>query len=230
MPSFTLGAMQVDVVHKSMKTMRLSVHSPDGAVRVAAPFNVNLRTIQAFVEAKLDWIKKQQVKLAAQPKVLPRHMITGEQHYYNGSAYQLVVIERQQPAKVISTDTHIILMVRPGASEQKRRAILNEWYRQQLKKKVPDIIAHYEPLMKVTVSEFGVKQMKTRWGTCNPLAQRIWVNLELAQKPAKCLEYLVVHEMVHLLEHSHNHRFVAFMDYFLPDWRIYKNQLNQFPV
>jgi len=124
----------------------------------------------------------------------------------------------------------ITLFVHPDSHVEKRQAVLNEWYRQQLKSQLPEVIAKYERLMGVKVNEFGIKKMKTKWGTCNPIAKRIWLNLELAKKPPELLEYVVVHEMVHLLERSHNKRFVTLMTQFMPKWKFYKDELNQLAV
>ncbi len=230
MPGITLGDLYVEVVQKAIKNVHLTVHPPDGRVRVSAPAGIDLETIRAFVISKMPWIRKQQNRLVSQEREAPRDMINRESHYYNGKRYLLKVVERNQTPEVDLSHRIMTLFVRPGTDTEKRQVILKEWYRQQLKQSIPTIIQHYEPIMQVKVAEFGIKQMKTRWGTCNTAARRIWINLELAKKPPECLEYIVVHEMVHLLERSHNHRFVAFMDQFLPKWRAYKDELDRLPV
>ncbi len=230
MPGITLGDLYVEVVQKAIKNVHLTVHPPDGRVRVSAPAGIDLETIRAFVISKMPWIRKQQNRLVSQEREAPRDMINRESHYYNGKRYLLKVVERNQTPEVDLSHRIMTLFVRPGTDIEKRQVILKEWYRQQLKQSIPAIIQHYEPIMQVKVAEFGIKQMKTRWGTCNTAARRIWINLELAKKPPECLEYIVVHEMVHLLERSHNHRFVAFMDQFLPKWRAYKDELDRLPV
>lgn len=220
----------MNVVQKAIKHVYISVLPPDGKVRVSAPLYHDLEIIRAFVICKLPWIKKQQDKLAFQSREMPKEMINQESHYYNGERYLLNVVEWEQAPAIKLNNKTMILFVRPDTPPDKRLAVLREWYRQQLKLKVPEIIKYYEPIMQVHVAAFGIKKMKTRWGTCNPAAQRIWINLELAKKPPKCLEYIVVHEMAHLLERSHNHRFIALMDQFLPQWRVYKDELNRLAV
>jgi len=153
-----------------------------------------------------------------------------ESHYYCGKRYLLEIIEQKKPPCVVLKYNTIEMHVRPSASYEKKKAVLDGWYRQQLKEAIPSLIEKYEVKMGVEVAEFGIKKMRTRWGTCNINARRIWLNLELAKKPPECLEYIVVHEMVHLLERKHNDRYRAFMDLYLPMWRIVKEELNRLPV
>ena len=184
----------------------------------------------AFVISKLTWIRKQQQKLQAQAREAARDYVERESHYFKGERYLLKIIEHKHPPKVVLDHSTMMLYIRRNTATEKRAAILNEWYRGQLKQQIPDLIQKYEKLMDVSVKEFGVKKMKTKWGTCNPVAQRIWLNLELAKKPIELLEYVVVHEMVHLLERSHNRRFVLLMDKFMPKWKFYKDELNRLPI
>lgn len=225
-----LGKLVVEVTHKNIKNVHLSVYPPVGKIKVSAPKSMELETIRVFVISKLNWIKQQQKKLREQEREGPRDYIERESHYFNGKRYQLRVIESDTRPKVELSHKYLSLHIRPGMSKVRREEILNEWYRTQLKNTIPLLIKKYESLMKVEVSDYGVKRMKTKWGTCNPTAKRIWVNLELAKKPPECLEYIVVHEMTHLLEPTHNNRFVALMDLFLPKWRLYKDELNNLPV
>lgn len=225
-----LNELEVEVVKKDIKNVHLSVYPPQGRVKVSAPESMEMDTIRVFVISKLGWIKKQQEKLRTQERETPREYIDRESHYFDGKRYLLKVIEHQAPAKVELKHQTIELYVRTGTSIEKRQLILNEWYRQQLKNIIPEIIKKYEKLMNVEVHEFGVKKMKTKWGTCNPAEKRIWLNLELAKKPLECLEYIVVHEMVHLLEPTHNARFVSYMDMFMQKWRFYKDELNRAPL
>jgi predicted metal-dependent hydrolase len=225
-----LNDTNVEVIQKNIKHIHLRVYPPNGRVKVSAPESMAMDTIRVFVISKLDWIKKQQIKLRAQAREAPREYVDRESHYFNGKRYLLEVIEHNSPAKVRLNSQTIELFVRPQTPIEKRQSLLNEWYRKQLKSAVPQIIKKYEKLMDVSVCEFGIKLMKTKWGTCNPKAKRIWLNLELAKKPSECLEYIVVHEMVHLLEHSHNSRFVNYMDKFMPKWRLYKEELNRLSV
>ena len=225
-----LNDLNVEVIQKDIKNVHLSVYPPNGRVKVSAPESMAMDTIRVFVISKMGWIKKQQIKLRAQAREAPREYVDRESHFFNGKRYLLKVVEHNSPAKIRLYSQTIELCVRPRTPIEKRRSLLNEWYRQQLKRVVPQIIEKYEKIMDVSVCEFGIKLMKTKWGTCNPKAKRIWLNLELAKKPSECLEYIVVHEMVHLLEHSHNSRFVSYMDKFMPKWRFYKEELNKLSV
>ena len=222
------GDLSVDVVQRKLnKNLRLSVHPPQGRVRVSAPHSVSLNTIRAFVASRLDWIQQQQIRVRALPCEPEHQYEEGECHYFAGQAYRLNIIERDAAPALRLLDDSLELCIRPDSTRNKRETVLHEWYRAQMKQTLPAMIEKYETLMGVNVAEFGVKRMKTRWGTCNTAAQRIWLNLELAKKPLACLEYVVVHEMTHLLERSHNQRFVKLMDQFMPDWREHKAQLNQ---
>lgn len=222
--------MDVEVVQKNIKNVHLSVYPPKGRIKVSAPEAMSVETIRVFVISKLGWIQKQQKKIRAQDREAPREYINRESHYFYGKRYLLKIIEHPAPPRVEIQHQTIALYIRPGASVKKRQTILHEWYRQQLKNAIPGIILKYEKLMTVEVHEFGVKRMKTRWGTCNTVANRIWLNLELAKKPVECLEYVVVHEMAHLIERSHNSRFVALMDKYIPKWRFCRDELNRLPI
>ncbi|NQT45880.1 MAG: M48 family metallopeptidase [Candidatus Omnitrophica bacterium] len=230
MKQITLGDISVDVAQKDIKNVHLSVYPPSGRVRISAPLRMNLDTIRVFAISKLSWIKKQQKKFHNQVRETPREYITRESHYYLGKRYLLRVIEHDAPPKVTIKHDTMEMCVRPKTGLQKRQGILDEWYRHNLKEIIPGIISRYEKTMKITVNEFGIKKMRTRWGTCSRIPKRIWLNLELAKKPKEYIEYIVVHEMIHLLERRHNERFVAFMDQFLAKWRFYKEGLNRIPL
>ena len=230
MEQLKLGNITVDVVQKNIKNIHLSVYPPAGRVRISAPTRMDLATIRVFVISKLSWIKKQQTRLRNQEREAQREFINRESHYFNGKRYLLKVTERDAAPKVVLKHSAIELYVRPETDAVKRKSILDEWYRRKLKETVPSLIEKWEKKMNVQVKEFGIKKMKTKWGTCNRQAKRIWLNLELAKKPAECLEYIVVHEMVHLLERNHNDRFIALMTEFMPKWRFYKDELNRLPV
>ena len=225
-----LGELTIQVIQKDIKNVHLSVYPPDGKVKVSAPSSMPLDNLRVFVISKLTWIRKQQQKLQAQARETARDYVERESHYFKGERYLLKIIEHKHPPKVVLDHSTMMLYIRRNTATEKRAAILNEWYRGQLKQQIPDLIQKYEKLMDVSVKEFGVKKMKTKWGTCNPVAQRIWLNLELAKKPIELLEYVVVHEMVHLLERSHNRRFVLLMDKFMPKWKFYKDELNRLPI
>lgn len=225
-----LGNISVDVVQKEIKNIHLSVYPPTGRVRISAPSRMDLDTIRVFAISKLGWIKRQQAKLKSQKREAPREYIARESHYYLGKRYLLKVIEHDAAPKIILKHGTIDLHVRRNTPLEQRQAILNEWYRQRLKEVAPKYIEKWEKIMKVKVAEFGIKRMRTKWGTCTREAERIWLNLELAKKPLQCIEYIIVHEMVHLLERRHNERFIAHMDNFMPQWRLYKEELNRLPV
>ncbi|MEE9338709.1 MAG: SprT family zinc-dependent metalloprotease [Methylococcaceae bacterium] len=225
-----LGDLTIQVLKKDIKNVHLSVYPPNGRVKVSAPKSMPLDTLRVFVISKLTWIRKQQQKLQAQAREAARDYIERESHYFRGERYLLKIIEHNHSPKIVLDHQAITLYIRPNTLAEKRASILNDWYRGQLKQQIPELITKHEKLMGVSVKEFGVKKMKTKWGTCNPIAQRIWLNLELAKKPPELLEYVVVHEMVHLLERSHNRRFILLMDKFMPKWKFYKDELNRLPV
>ena len=214
-----IGDIPVDVVLKDIRNIHLSVHPPAGRVRLSAPVGMDINTLRLYAISRLGWIKKQQRKLCGQERETPREYLNRESHYLWGKRYLLKIVEREAPSAVDVQHSAILLYIRPDASQEKKQSVLDAWYRKQLKAAIPDLIALWEKRVVVRVNEFGIKKMKTKWGTCNPDARRIWVNLELAKKPKECLEYIVVHEMVHLLEHHHNERFIALMDAILPKWR-----------
>ncbi len=230
MTRVVIGDISVDVVLKDIRNIHLSVYPPAGRVRISAPSGMNIETIRLYAISRLGWIKKQQHKLRGQERETPREYLNRESHYLWGKRYLLKIIERNAPSAVDVQHSAIHLYIRPDASQEKKQFTLDEWYRKQLKVALPDLIALWEKRVGVRVNEFGIKKMKTKWGTCNPDARRIWVNLELAKKPKECLEYIVVHEMVHLLENHHNERFMALMDDILPKWRSLRDDLNRLPV
>ncbi|MBV5304362.1 MAG: M48 family metallopeptidase [Chlorobium sp.] len=230
MTRVVIGDISVDVVLKDIRNIHLSVHPPAGRVRLSAPVGMDINTLRLYAISRLGWIKKQQRKLCGQERETPREYLNRESHYLWGKRYLLKIIERNAPSAVDVQHSAIHLYIRPDASQEKKQFTLDEWYRKQLKVALPDLIALWEKRVGVRVNEFGIKKMKTKWGTCNPDARRIWVNLELAKKPKECLEYIVVHEMVHLLENHHNERFMALMDDILPKWRSLRDDLNRLPV
>lgn len=226
-----VSGIQVEVVRKPIKNLHLSVHPPEGRVRVSAPLRVGDEAVRLAVISKLGWIRRHQKTFADQPRQSRREMVSGESHYFMGRRYRLRVQEHNGPGRISREgNSELTMQVRPGADRDKREQMLNEWYRRHMKSLVPDLIAEWQPLIGVQVADWGIKKMKTRWGSCNRRDRRVWLNLELAKKPPHCLEYVLVHEMVHLLERSHNDRFRAFMDRFIPQWRLYRDELNQAPL
>ena len=225
-----LNNIDVEVLQKNIKNIHLSVYPPAGHVRVSAPESMAIETIRVYVISKLGWIKKQQDRIRAQKREALRECIDRESHYFNGKRYLLKVVEHDAAPQVSLLHSEIVLHVRPGTDETKKRKVLEEWYRQQLKQKIYFLIPQWEKKIGVSVEQSTVRKMKTKWGSCTPVSRTIRINLELAKKPPECLEYIVVHELTHLLEPSHNRRFIALMDRFLPKWRMYRDELNALPV
>jgi predicted metal-dependent hydrolase len=209
---------------------RPSVYPPSGRVRISAPSRLDLDTIRVFAISKLGWIKQQQKKLQEQERETPREYLDRESHYVWGKRYLLRVIESDAAPSVTLHHSRMLLRVRSGTDAKKKRAIVEAWYRQQLKNAVPPLITRWEPLLGVKIERFFVQRMTTQWGSCNHNARTIRLNTELAKKPQECLDYIVMHEIAHILEPTHNARFIALMDQFMPTWLFYRDQLNRFPV
>lgn len=230
MPRIELGDITADVVLKDIKNVHLSVYPPTGRVRISAPKRMSLDTIRVFAISKLDWIKQQQAKLRAQERETPRDYVERESHYVWGKRYLLTVIASDEPPSIELKHSRMVLRVKPQTDQNRRQAIVEEWYREQLKVAVPPLLDRWQPLLGVNVDRWFVQRMKTRWGSCNHKTSTIRLNTELARKPPECLEYIVVHELVHLLEPTHNARFVALMDRFMPKWQFHRDLLNSLPL
>jgi predicted metal-dependent hydrolase len=223
-----VDGLLVDVVRKDIKNLHLAVYPPDGRVRVAAPLLIDDEAVRLAVILRLGWIRKQQARFAAQPRQSPREYVSGESHYYLGDRYRLRVVEAAGSAHVRVVGKRTIeLVVRPGSTEEQRRRVYEGWQRQQLRLLAAPLFPKWEPVMGVQVAAWGIKRMKTRWGTCNPDAARIWLNLELIKQPLACIEYVVVHEMVHLLVRGHTEQFRQHMSRFLPQWRLLREELGR---
>jgi len=221
----------VEVVRKDIKNLHLGVYPPEGRVRVAVPLRLDDETVRLAVVSRLGWIRKQQRRFEEQERQSAREMVTGETHFFLGRRYRLDVVEHDGPASVrLRGNTIMELRVRPGSDPEKRRAALHGWYRRRLKERIPGLIEAWEPVIGVDVADWRIRRMRTRWGSCTIEARRIWLNLELAKKPPACLEYILVHEMVHLLERRHNDRFRELMDRFMPRWRLHRDDLNRAPL
>lgn len=225
-----LGGIPVDVIKKDIKNIHLSVHPPTGRVRIAAPLRMNLDTIRVFAISKLAWVKQQQQKLREQEREAPREYLERESHYFWGRRYLLKLVEHESAPRIEIRHNKMYLYARAGLSEAKRQSVVEQWYRIQLKEAIPPLIEKWQELMAVQVAAFHVRRMRTKWGSCNPVRQSILLNLDLVKKPRECLEYLVVHELAHLIEPTHNARFVSLMDQFMPKWQFYRTELNRLPV
>jgi hypothetical protein len=225
-----LGDVSVDVVLKDIKNVHLSVHPPTGRVRISAPLRMSLDTIRVFAISKLGWIKQQQGKLRAQERETPREYLDRESHYVWGKRYLLKVVECDAAPSVELKHKQMLLRVRPGTHEKRKHAIMEGWYREQIKKTVVPLIAKWEPILGVKVERFFVQRMKTKWGSCNAGTRRIRLDTDLAKKPPECLEYIVVHEMAHLVARRHDDRFVRLMGEFLPNWKLLRQELNNAPL
>jgi predicted metal-dependent hydrolase len=231
MEQITVSNIKIDVVRKNIKNIHLAVYPPKGRVRIAAPLKVNDDAIRLFAISKLGWIKRHQRRFEDQERITPREYKNRESHYFQGKRYLLNIIEADAPPRVVlKNKTYIELYVRPGTPVEKRHKILTEWYRAELKKQIPAMIEKWENVLNIKVNDWQVKQMKTKWGSCVTEKKRIWINLELAKKSEFCLEYIIVHEMVHLLERHHNDRFLYYMDKYLPNWKQLKKELTKLPV
>jgi len=227
----TVSGIRVEVVRKDIKNLHLGVYPPNGRVRVAVPQVVSDEAVRLAVIDKLGWIKRQKAKFAEQPRQSQREMVNGESHYFLGQRYRLRVHEHDAPPCVaLRGIASLDLFVRPGTDADQREVVLLRWYREQLKILIPPLLEKWQPILGVQVADWGIKKMKTKWGSCNPSSRHIWLNLELAKKPVQCLEYIVVHEMVHLLERHHNERFSALLDTHLPQWRQYREMLSVAPL
>lgn len=227
----SVSGLAVQIVRKDIKNLHLGVYPPNGRVRVAAPLTLTDDAVRLAVISRLGWIKRQRAKFEGQPRQSEREMVTGESHYFLGQRYRLNVIEHHGAGKVVLPNkSTMALYVRPGAGPVQRKQVLLRWYREQLKTLIPPLLEKWQTTLEVQVADWGVKKMKTKWGACTVEARRIWLNLELAKKPVQCLEYIVVHELTHLLERYHNERFTTLIEQHLPTWRVWRDMLNHAPL
>lgn len=225
-----LGEIEAEVTFKAIKNVHLSVHPPQGRVSIAAPTRMKLDMVRVFAISKLGWIKQQQRKLTAQERETSRDYVSRESHYVWGKRMLLNVVEQDLPPSVTVRVNKMTLSVRPGADRMQREEVMERWYREQVRAEVPRMIERWREPLGVTVGRFFVRRMKTRWGSCTPSTASIRLNTDLAKKPIQCLEYIVVHEMMHLIEPTHNARFIALMDRHMPQWQECRELLNRLPV
>tara|TARA_R110000751_G_scaffold84717_5_gene169334 strand:- start:6606 stop:7334 length:729 start_codon:yes stop_codon:yes gene_type:complete len=223
--------VSIDIVRKDIKNMHLAVYPPHGRIRLSAPDKTDPEVLRLFAISKLGWIKKHVKNFKSQAREASRTYQSGESHYFKGKRYLLNVVPHEGHSSIKKRGVkNLDLFVKESATAEEKGKVMKEWYRKQLKRQLPALIEKWEEVIGVKTDDWGVKQMKTKWGACNIEAKRIWLNLELAKKPTICLEYIVVHELVHLLERNHNDRFIKYMDQFMPKWRQHQNELNSLPV
>jgi predicted metal-dependent hydrolase len=226
----SVRGINVDVVYKDIKNLHIGVYPPFGRVRVAAPARLDEENIRLAVIQRLPWIKRQRERLRGAARQSQREMVTGESHYVWGVRHRLKVVEREGPRRVEVQGSRLVISVPPGTDTESRRHLLEQWQRRELRAQLPELIAQWEPVIGQPVAHWQIRRMKTKWGSCNPDAGRVWFNVELAKKHPLCLEYIVVHEMTHFLERTHSERFTKLMDGFLPDWRSRRDELNSAPL
>lgn len=225
-----LGDIVIAVTRKKIKNVHLSVHPPTGRVTLAAPTETRLEVARAYAISKLGWIREQQAKLLDQARETPRQFIERESHYLWGRRYLLTVVEQNVKPCVKLDHKRITLSVRTGSSAEKRAEVVHEWHKSLLHKVVPSIIKKWEAKLDVRVNGYFLQRMKTKWGSCNHRAGHIRFNTELVKKPKDLLEYVIIHEMIHLIEKTHSDRFVSLLDEYYPSWREARAELNELPL
>lgn len=226
----TIRGLEVDVVYKDIKNLHIGVYPPVGRVRVAAPERLDDEHVRLAVIQRLPWIKKQRAQLQAANRQSEREMVNGESHFIWGTRYRLKVIERPGRAHLEVEGPRLLLYIAAETTAETRRAVLDRWYRDQLRSALAEVVADWEQRLGLTVPKWSIRRMKTKWGSCNRETRHIWFNVELAKKHPDCLEYIVVHEMAHYFERGHGERFTKLMDGYMPDWRGRRNDLNRAPL
>jgi predicted metal-dependent hydrolase len=230
MESFKVAEITVNVTFKEIKNIHLSVHPPYGEVTLSAPPKYDLDTLRLYVVSRIDWLRERIIKFQKQERIPARKFINNETHFFLGQRYKLFLNETQGKQYIEKIVDRLIMHLRSKSDKNKRAAIMESWHRKELKIITKKFVEKWEPKLSVKVRAFGIKKMKTKWGTCNPETGRIWMNLELAKMPENCIEYIIVHEMVHLLEKTHNKRFFALLDHYMPGWQIHRDKLNNLPL
>lgn len=225
-----LGEVSIRVTRKDIKNVHLTVHPPNGRVTLTAPSATRLEVARAYAISKLGWIRAQQTALMAQARETPRRYVGRESHYLWGRRHLLSVSYQEGKPFVTLDHKRIRLTVRPGGDEAQRATVMHEWHKSLLHKAVPPLVCKWEERLGVKVEGYFLQKMKTKWGSCNPAAGHIRINTELVKKPKDLLEYVIVHEMVHLLEPSHNERFAAILSAHWPQWREARQELNELPL
>ena len=227
----TVAEIPVEIVRKNIKNLHLGVYPPDGKIRVSVPEHITDENVRLAVVGRLAWIKKQQTEFQKQPRQSERQYVAGESHYFEGRRYLLDVVERYGHHEMVQTsNAKLVLYVRPGTRLENRERAMTEWYRAHLKSLIPKLLEKWSPVVGKQPAAWRVQKMKTKWGSCNPAKRSINLNLELAKKSPEFLEYILVHELVHLHERHHNKRFRQLMDKFMPKWRQHRDTLKNEPL
>lgn len=225
-----LGDISITVTRKEIKNVHLSVHPPEGRVTMSAPKGTRPEIARAYAISKISWIREQQEKLRKQARETPREFVERESHYLWGRRYLMTVIEQESKPSVTIDHKRITLTIRPGSDQAKRASVIHEWHKSLLHESIPALIARWEPKLGVQVAAYFLQRMKTKWGSCNHDAGHIRLNTELVKKPKDLVEYVVVHEMVHLIEPTHSERFVSILTEHYPSWREARAELNELPL
>lgn len=225
-----ISGIPVEIVRKNIKNLHLGTYPPYGRVRVAVPLRLTDEAVRMAVISRLGWIRRQQSRFEQQERQSEREMVSGESHYVLGRRYRLIVFEDNVSSVAKRNNSVLEMRALPHSTREDRKNLLHRWYRTILQERIPGLIDKWERIVGVTIADYRIRRMKTRWGSCNSAERRICLNLELAKKPSSCLEYILVHEMVHILERHHTERFKELMDRFMPQWRSYRDELNRTPL
>ena len=223
-----VGNLEAAITSKSIKNIHLSVVPPNGDVRLSVPHDTKDDVIRVFLASKISWIRRQQQKYQTQLRQTKREYVSGETHYYLGKGYQLYVKKNSNKESFVFDGKQFYLYITNKTSDQKKEQLVNSWYRSELKKLLSKLIKKRQPKISVTPKHWRIQRMKTRWGSCNHETGRILLNLELIKKPYNCIEYIVIHEWLHLIEPKHNDTYIALLDKYLPTWKVLKDELNRF--
>lgn len=221
-----LDGIPIEISRKKIKNINLRIYPPHGLVKVSVPLRFSEKQLKDSLQSKMAWINKQRARILNYPVVEDCTFTTGSTVLYQGKKYLLIIEEHHGPSQISIQDELMFCYTKPYSAPCEIQSILERWCKHQMQKLLPQLIQHWEAVIGVKVVEWGIKKMKTRWGSCNTKASRIWLNLNLMKKPPICLEYVLVHELIHLLEPSHNQRFYRLMDHFMPTWREYEYQLE----
>jgi predicted metal-dependent hydrolase len=228
MEQVVFDSIKVDLVKKDIKNIYLSVRPPDGRVKLSVPKRISEKQVRHFLLSKTEWIKKQKQRCLTLETKKKCKFLEGEKHFFLGKTYTLSIKYHFKPPQIkIKDEKYIQVYIKPSCNTAFIEKLVISWYREELEKIVKFFVKKWEPILNVNVKEFRIKRMKTRWGTCNSLAKRIWINLELIKKPSQIIEYIVLHEMVHFFINNHGNDFKELMYKYMPNWKTYKLELNK---